>query len=261
MASRELKNHYLEKQIFQNRVVVAAVSVLILFSVIAARYYYLQIRQYEVFSTLSDRNRMQLQPVAPTRGLIYDRHGVLLAENQPNFALTIVKERTPDIERTIDLLSQWVEITPQDIDSFYKRLQHRRRPYEPVTLVTRLDEAEIARIAVNRHLVKGVQVEAELIRQYPLGEDFAHMLGYVGRINEEELRIVDAANYSGTQYYGKLGVEAQYEEILHGTTGFQTVETDARGRVLRVLDRKPPVPGADLTLHIDVELQFDTTTC
>jgi len=255
MASRELKNHYLEKHIFQTRMFLAAFAVLVLMGIIAGRYYYLQVNQHDVFSTLSDRNRMQLQPITPTRGLIYDRNGVLLADNQPNFALTIVKERTSDIEATIAKLSQWVDISEQDIESFNKRLQQRRRPYEPVTLVSRLQEAEIARFAVNRHQFKGVQVEAELIRQYPLGAEFAHILGYVGRINEAELKIVDPANYSGTQYYGKLGVEAQYEDLLHGTAGFQTVETDARGRILRVLERNPPIPGADLTLHVDVALQ------
>jgi len=255
MASRDFKNHYLELLIFQNRILVAGILVLVLMGVIAGRYYFLQVNKHEVFSTLSDRNRMQLQPITPTRGLIYDRNGVLLADNQPNFALTVVKERTPDMEQTIGQLSQWVEITAEDIESFEKRLRQRRRPYEPVTLVTRLKEDEIARIAVNRHLFKGVEIDAELIREYPFGEDFAHVLGYVGRISEDELKIVDAANYSGTQYYGKLGVEAQYESILHGTAGFQTVETDARGQILRVLERNPPLPGADLTLHVDVGLQ------
>ncbi len=255
MASREFKDHFREQRIFFSRAVLAVSMVFILLGIIAARYYYLQINQHEIFDTLSDQNRMQLQPVTPTRGLIYDRNGVLLADNQPTFALTLVKEWVDNMEQTIAQLGQWVDVSEQDIESFYKRLQQRRRPYESVTLKTRLTEDEIARIAVHRHLVKGVQVEAELIRQYPLGEDFAHMLGYVGRINEEELQLVDPANYSGTQYYGKLGVEGHYESLLHGTAGFQTIESDARGRILRVLDRDPPTPGADLTLHIDSSLQ------
>ena len=255
MASKEFKNHYREQRIFAARAVLAMLLVCLMLGGIAARYYFLQINQHEIYSTLSDRNRMQLQPITPTRGLIYDRNGILLADNQPTFALTIVKERANNLEKTIETLSQWISITPQDVKSFYKRMSQRRRPYESVTLITRLQEDEIARIAVNRHILPGVEVEAELIRQYPMGEQFAHLLGYVGRISEKELKLVDAANYTGTQYYGKLGVESQYEDILHGTTGFQTVETDARGRILRVLEQDLPTPGADLTLFLDAELQ------
>ncbi|WP_026180249.1 penicillin-binding protein 2 [Hahella ganghwensis] len=255
MASREFKDHYREQRIFVNRTIAAVLVVFMMICVLAARYYYLQVVQHDVFSTLSDRNRMQLQPITPTRGLIYDRNGVLLADNQPTFSLTIVKERVSDMEETLTSLSDLIEITPEDLASFEKRLYQRRRSYESVTLKTRLTEDEIARIAVNRHLLSGVEVEAELIRYYPQGEDFAHMLGYVGRISEQELKNVDPANYSGTQYYGKLGVEGHYEELLHGKAGFQTVETDVRGRVLRVLEKVAPAPGADISLHIDTELQ------
>ncbi|OZG71951.1 penicillin-binding protein 2 [Hahella sp. CCB-MM4] len=255
MASREFKDHYREQRIFFNRTIVAGLVVLLMLLSLAARYYYLQVVQHDVFSTLSDRNRMQLQPITPTRGLIYDRNGVLLADNQPTFSLTIVRERVKDMEETLAFLSDLIEIAPEDIESFEKRLHQRRRPYESVTLKTRLNEDEIAKVAVNRHLLAGVEVEADLIRYYPQGEDFAHMLGYVGRISEQELKKVDPANYSGTQYYGKLGVEGHYEELLHGQAGFQTVETDVRGRVLRVLEKVAPTPGADISLNIDTELQ------
>ncbi|AZZ90533.1 penicillin-binding protein 2 [Hahella sp. KA22] len=255
MASRELKDHFREQRIFFQRAIWAALGVIALSLALFARYYYLQINQHEVYKTLSDRNRMQLQSITPTRGLIYDRNGVLLADNQPTFSLTLVKERTKDVDATIAELQDILEITDDDVESFRKRMGQRRRPYESVTLKSRLTEEEIARIAVNRHRLAGVEVEAELIRYYPLSDTLAHVLGYVGRISERELKQVDPANYSGTQYYGKLGVERHYESLLHGSVGYQTVETDARGRVLRVLDRVAPTPGADISLYLDVNLQ------
>ena len=255
MASREFKDHYREQRIFVGRTMAAVLVIFILLAVLCARYYYLQVEQHEVFSTLSDRNRMQLLPITPTRGLIYDRNGLLLADNQPTFSLTIVKERVPDMAQTLTALAEYIDISDEELESFNKRINQRRRPYESVTLKSRLQEEEIARIAVNRYALPGVEVEAELIRYYPQGEDFAHMLGYVGRISEQELKAVDPSNYTGTQFYGKLGVEGHYEELLHGTAGFQTVETDVRGRVLRVLEKVPPTPGADISLHIDSHLQ------
>ncbi len=255
MASREFKDHYREQRIYAGRTIAAVLVIFVMLGVLAARYYYLQVIEHEVFNTLSDRNRMQLLPISPTRGLIYDRNGLLLADNQPTFSLTIVKERVPDMPQTLEKLSEYIEFTDEELESFNKRLSQRRRPYESVALKSRLKEEEIARIAVNRYALPGVEVEADLIRYYPQGDDFAHMLGYVGRISEQELKSVDPANYTGTQFYGKLGVEGHYETLLHGTAGFQTVETDVRGRVLRVLEKEPPTPGADISLHIDSQLQ------
>jgi penicillin-binding protein 2 len=259
MVSKELKDHRREKRIFVARSVLAAVIVGLLAAVLLARYHYLQIQQYDVFQTLSDKNRMQLQSVVPTRGLIFDRHGRLLAENQPTFALTIVKERVADLPGMIEELKHVVTLDDEALESFYKRLKQRRRPYESVPLKVKLTEDEIARISVDRHRFPGVEVEADLIRHYPYSDLLAHLVGYVGRISEKELQQVDEANYSGTQYYGKLGVERHYENLLHGTTGFQTVEVDARGRALRVLDRRAPIPGKNLTLSLDVDLQAVAT--
>lgn len=259
MVSKELKDHRREKRIFFARAVLSAVIVAALSAVLLVRYYYLQIEQYDVFQTLSDNNRMQLQSVVPTRGLIFDRHGRLLAENQPTFALTIVKERVPDLPRMIDELKKVITLDDETVASFYGRLKQRRRPYESVPLKVKLTEDEIARISVDRHRFPGVEVEADLIRHYPYSDLLAHVVGYVGRISEKELQQVNEANYSGTQYYGKLGVERHYEDLLHGTTGFQTVEVDARGRALRVLDRRPPIPGKNLTLSLDVDLQAVAT--
>ena len=242
MVSTELKDHLREKQVFINRAILAGIVVALLTALLVARYFYLQIDQNEVFQTLSDKNRMQLQSVVPTRGLILDRNGRLLAENQPTFSLNLVKERVGDVEATLAGLQELIELDQETLDSFRSRLGQRRRPYESVPLKVRLTEDEIARIAVDRHRFPGVEVEAGLIRHYPYADLLAHVVGYVGRISELELQQVDEANYSGTQYIGKLGVERHYEDVLHGTTGFQTVEVNARGRVLRILDRRPPVP-------------------
>lgn len=255
MSSSELKDHNREKRIFFSRTILAGLVCGLLIAFLAGRYYYLQIVQHEVYQTLSDQNRMQLQSVPPTRGLIFDRKGRLLAENQPTFTLNLVLERVGDLEQTLASLAEIVELAEDDIESFHKRRQQKRRPYESVPLKSRLSDVEIARISVNRHRLPGVDVEADLIRHYPYADLMAHPVGYVGRINERELSRVDAANYSGTHYYGKLGVEQHYEDQLHGTTGFQTVEVDVRGRVLRVLDRIAPTPGEDLVLHLDVDMQ------
>jgi len=252
---RRLKDPVREKQIFTFRAVLAMFFILIMAAGLLTRIYYLQAVDFEHYTTLSDKNRMQLQSVVPTRGLIYDRNDVLLADNQPVFSVSIVKERSPDLEQTIAQVGSIIELTEEQVKRFRKRLKNRRKPYEPVPLKSKLSEEEIARLSVKRHILPGVEVEAELVRHYPLGASMAHMLGYVGRINIKELKRVDPTNYSGTNYIGKLGVEKFYEDVLHGKVGHQTVETNARGRVLRVLDQEPSIPGRDIKLNIDVRLQ------
>jgi len=244
-----------ENRTFTRRVILAFLIVLILFSVLIGRVYFLQVVEYERYTAISDRNRIQLQPVAPRRGLIYDRNGILLADNQPTFSVTLLREEISNIDDTLETLSELIEITERDIDRFRQRLQQRRRPYETVPLRFRLTEEEIARISVNYHRLPGVQVEADLIRFYPFGESLVHVLGYVGRINERDLERIDTAKYAGTDYIGKLGVERFYEPILHGEVGFQKVETNARGRVLRILEHEDPKPGVDLKLSLDIQLQ------
>ena len=219
------------------------------------RLFHLQLMNYEHFQTLSDKNRMQLQPIAPNRGLIYDRNGVLLADNKPIFSIAIIPEYIKDIDESIANIQAIIGISPEHIKRFKKRLQRSRRPYQSVILKSKLNEQEIARIEVRRHELKGIEVQAELARFYPLGEATAHSIGYVGRINEKELGKVDAQNYSGTNYIGKLGVERFYEAELHGQVGYQTVETNAGNRILRVLERISPIPGRDISLHIDSSLQ------
>ena len=197
---------------------------------------------------------MQLQPLPPKRGLIFDRNGILLADNTPSFILSIVKEQVRDLDTTLAELQTLVPISESDLEKFHEKLQ-RRRPYEAVPLHFRLTEEERARLAVNLYRLPGVVVDAQLLRHYPHGELFSHALGYVGRINEREAFELDESDYRGTFHVGKVGVEKYYEDMLHGDVGYQNVETNAHGRVLRVLERHDPNPGSDLTLHLDIRIQ------
>jgi penicillin-binding protein 2 len=252
----QLKDHSQESRTFVFRVVLAFCIVLLLIGVLLGRLYYLQVIQYDRYAAMSDNNRIQLQPVAPTRGLIYDTHGVLLADNRPSYSVTILKEEVgKQLDFTLSELQKIIEISDKDIEQFKKRLKLRRRPYETVPVRFRLTEEEIAKLAVNYHHLPGVQVEADLIRYYPYGESLVHAMGYVGRINIKELQQTDPKEYAGTNYIGKLGIEKFYESILHGSVGMQKVETNARGRVMRVLERTDPVPGQNLQLYIDLRLQ------
>lgn len=250
-----LKDYSRESITFTNRSVIAFVIVMLLMLVLISRIYYLQVVEHERYAAISEKNRVQLQPVAPRRGLIYDRNGVLLADNRPNFSLTLLKEEVRDLDATLAELAALIELDERDIERFRKRLNQRRRPYETVPLRFGLSEEEIARISLNYHRLSGVQVEADLIRHYPHGASLVHALGYVGRINERELEQVDPQNYAATHYIGKLGIEKFYEDVLHGQVGLQKVETNARGRILRVLERQDPVPGLDLQLSLDLRLQ------
>jgi penicillin-binding protein 2 len=249
-----LKDPHREARVYSARTVVAVVVVLALLGVILARYHSLQITEYEIYRTQSERNRVQLQPLPPKRGLIFDRNGVLLADNRPSYMLSIIREQVPDLDATLQRLQQLLPISDSDIANFRKKLQ-RRRPYEAVPLRFRLTEAEQARLAVNRFRLPGVVVDAQLLRYYPHGELFSHALGYVGRINEREVLELDESDYRGTFHVGKVGVEKYYEDILHGEVGYQNVETNAHGRVLRVLERHDPVPGANLVLNLDIRIQ------
>lgn len=249
-----LKDPHRESRIYSARTVTAILVVLGLLGIILARYYSLQVTEYEIYRTASDSNRVKLQPLPPKRGLIYDRNGVLLADNRPSFSLSVIKERVPDLEVTLQELQQLVPISDSHLEKFTERLK-RRRPYEAVPLRFRLTEEEQAVLAVNRYRLPGVVVDAQLLRHYPHGELFSHALGYVGRINEREAFELDETEYRGTFHVGKVGVEKYYEDILHGAVGYQNVETNAHGRVLRVLERHSPSPGADLTLHLDIEVQ------
>ncbi|HSC84814.1 MAG TPA: penicillin-binding protein 2 [Pseudomonas sp.] len=250
-----LKDHEKDARLVRRRVVVGGVLVLLLTSLLIARMYYLQVIQYDYHSTLAENNRIHVQPIPPTRGLIFDRNGVIIADNRPSFSLTMTRERSTDWLQVLDVIVEVLELTPEDRTLFEKRMRQGRRPFEPVPILFELTEEQIARIAVNQFRLPGVDVVAQLVRHYPQKEHFAHSVGYVGRINEKELTQLDPVNYSGTHHIGKTGIERFYEAELHGSVGYEEVETNARGRVLRVLKRTDPQPGKDIILSLDVHLQ------
>ena len=251
----KLKSPEQELRIFRVRSLVAALVVIALTALLMGRLVYLQVVQHEVYSTRSENNRVRVEPLPPTRGLIYDRNGVLLAENRPTYNLTLVRERADDLPATLDLLETLLALSGDEAKAFRARANQPQRPFEPALLMSDLNEQQIARLAVNRHRLPGVEVEAQLLRYYPDAQMLVHALGYVGRINTEELQSLDAGRYAGTHFIGKTGVERFYEDELHGQSGLRQVETNARGRVLSELGRTNPVPGKDITLTLDKELQ------
>ncbi|WP_251978301.1 penicillin-binding protein 2 [Salinicola avicenniae] len=252
---QKIKSHEQEARLFRNRSLVAALLILLMAIGLVSRLVYLQVFEHDVFITRSDNNRMRVEPLPPRRGLIYDRNGKLLAENRPTYNLTIVRERVDDLDATLERLVQILDLPEDEVATFRERSRQRQRPYQPALLMSDLSEDQIARLAVNRYLLSGVEVEAQLMRYYPDPIVMSHVLGYVGRINAEELADLDPGNYAGTHFIGKTGVEDTYESQLHGRAGLRKVETNARGRVLRELERDPPEPGEDVTLTIDSRLQ------
>ncbi|MGD2055195.1 MAG: penicillin-binding protein 2 [Gammaproteobacteria bacterium] len=249
-----LKDHFFEYQLFSNRAILLLVICGILLLALFARLFFLQVVAHDHFTTLSDDNRVKLQAIAPNRGLIYDRNGILLADNLPSYRLEITAEQVDDMPATLKALGEIIEIREADRLRFEKLLGRKPR-FEAVPLRFHLSDEEVARFSVNRHRFPGVDIKAGLARHYPLGSLAVHALGYVGRIDEQALKHLDPSNYNGTSYIGKTGVEKTYESLLHGTVGVQQVETTAQGRVLRVLNRKPPVPGKNLYLTLDSRLQ------
>ncbi|MGY8832716.1 MAG: penicillin-binding protein 2, partial [Pseudomonadales bacterium] len=250
-----LKDHEKDGRLIRKRAVVGAVVVLLLTSVLVARMYYLQVVQFEHHTTLAENNRIHVQPIPPNRGLIYDRNGVIIADNRPSFSLTLTRERAGDWPQVLDVIVEVLELGPDERALFERRVRQGRRPFEPVPVLFELSEEQIARIAINQFRLPGVEVSAQLVRHYPLGEHFAHSVGNVGRINEKELKELDPVAYSGTHHIGKTGIERFYEDELHGEVGYEEVETNARGRVLRVLKRTDPLPGKDIVLSLDIRLQ------
>ncbi len=252
-----IKDRLSEHQAFVSRALAVFTVAVLLVGGLVVRMIQLQVWEHDVYRTRSDENRIQVQPLAPPRGLIYDRNGVLLADNRPVFSLELVRERIDDLTAFIEELNTIVAISEEDISGFYDRLKRRRRPFEPIALKLTLTEDEIARLAVNRHrFIGGVEVKPKLVRYYPDGELYTHAVGSVRRVTEEDLRRLDPVNYSATTFVGKLGVEQFYERSLHGEVGYQRVETDAHGRIRQVLEISPPQAGQNLSLHIDSRLQI-----
>ena len=254
MAFDTIKDHPGERRMVNFRVWLAAAVMILMTAGLIARAFYLQVMKYNDLATKSEENRIHLRTVPPVRGLIYDDQGRLLAENRPSYTLTIIRERVKNMDATLTELGKLIHLEPDNVNDFRERV-YQTRPFNSVPLKFRLTEAEIARISVNQHRLPGVNVEAQLIRYYPEKSLLAHAVGYVGRINERELKKVDASLYSGTNIIGKTGVEKYYQNLLLGKPGYQEVESNARGRVLRVLKQKDPVAGQDLHLYLNLDLQ------
>ena len=252
MPQDTLKDHGAEKRLVSIRMWVAIGFMVLLVVGLISRLFYLQVVRYDELSTQSDENRVLVQAIPPNRGLIYDTNGKLLAVNEPTHILSIVREQTADLERLLDNIDKLLPLTKSEKQRFYQRVK-RRRPYE--ALKFNLNAEDIALISVNLFRLPGVDINAELIRRYPQGESFAHSVGYVGRINDRDLSRLDPNLYSGTHTTGKIGIERSYESILLGKPGYQEVETNARGRVLRVLKSVSPQAGKDINLYLDSDLQ------
>ena len=254
-----IKDDLRERRIFAARAGLLFVMALGLVGLLVLRLVQLQVWEHETYQTRSEQNRIQVRPLAPPRGLIYDRNGELLAGNRPVSTLTVVRERVVDIDGLLAELSGLVDVDDNDMVKFRQRLEHARRPFEPVALKLNLSEEEVARLAVNRHRLPGVEIATELVRYYPKGELLAHAVGSVRRVSEDDLRTLDPVRYSATRFIGRHGVEKFYEQSLHGEVGYQKVETDAHGRVRQVLDVSPPVAGQNITVHVDSRLQSAAT--
>ena len=255
MSSRfALKDHFRESRLVNERLIVAALIAGLLFIVVMVRLAVLQVVEHEHFNSLSNQNRVDMGPLPPQRGLIYDRNGVILAENIPTFSLELTPENVHDLDSTLAELALLFSMTDEEIVDIKGRIK-RQRGFRQFVFRQRLTEKEVAVFSVNRHRFPGVDVVGRLIRHYPQGALFAHTVGYVGRINERDQKRIDAKNYKGTQQIGKTGVERYYEDLLHGQVGYRQVETNVQGRIVRDLQNEPSTPGQDLFLHLDVNLQ------
>jgi penicillin-binding protein 2 len=254
----EFRDSQREQQQFKVRLAVLSVFVVLMFGLLLARFVYLQVMQHEHYHTLAEANRISVVPATPGRGSITDRNGVELAYNYTAHTLEITPSKAGNVEATIDSLAEIVEIAPRDRRRF-KQLLEESKSFESLPLRTRLSAEEIARFAARRYRFPGVEIKARLFRHYPQGELFSHVIGYIGRINQKDLDRLEEndelANYRGTDYIGKMGLEQSYERALHGTTGVEQVEIDSAGRAVRVLSRMPPTAGANLVLKLDASLQ------
>ncbi|EKD71118.1 MAG: hypothetical protein ACD_46C00268G0003 [uncultured bacterium] len=252
-----IKNHLYEIQLITQRSLAVMIAICFLIFLLIIRLGFLQIYKHDVYITLATQNWLDLVPIEPSRGLIYDRNGVLLADNIPVFSLDVVPDKVIDLEKTLSALKKIISLTDNEINQFRKQLKQHRR-FDEIPLKLRLTEEEVARFTENQHRFPGVMVQARLMRRYPFDKSFSHVLGYVGRINAEELNEIDQTNYSASHYIGKLGIEKYYEEELHGKVGYQEVENDANSRPVRILKETKPVTGKNIYLTLDSGLQLVT---
>jgi penicillin-binding protein 2 len=258
MLGQALRDQQREIVVFRNRLMLAGLGILVAFAILLGRFTWLQVVQREYYHTLAEANRISVLPVVPNRGLILDRNGEVLAANYSAYTLEITPSKVGDVERAIDELARVIDVSPRDRRRF-KKLQEESKNFESLPIRTRLTEEEVARFAVNRYRFPGFEIKARLFRSYPHGEVASHAIGYIGRINDADVKRIDAAglttNYKGTDHIGKLGVEGAYERELHGLTGTEQVEIDAGGRAIRSLARSEPISGNNLMVTLDLKLQ------
>ncbi|MGF1836636.1 penicillin-binding protein 2 [Photobacterium sanguinicancri] len=255
----QIRDHRAESALFFRRALVSFIGIIVLVGVLLTNLYHIQVSEHDDYQTRSNDNRIKVVPVAPNRGMIYDRNGILLAENRPVYALEITKEKVPDIEATFTRLKVLMGITDEDITRFEKERRHTRR-FKSIPIKGQLTEEQVALFTVNQHRFPGVEVKAYLKRYYPYGDALTHVLGYVAKINDRDLERLERdekiSNYKATRDMGKLGIERYYEDLLHGTSGYQEVEVNSRGRIIRTLKYVPPIPGKDIKLNLDIDLQL-----
>ena len=254
-----IRNHTAESNLFTRRAFIAFFGVLFLLLVLLSNVYFLQVSSYEKYQTRSNSNRIKLLPVAPNRGLIFDRNGVLLADNKPVFNLSVIPEDVNALKESIENVSELLGISDERQDKFFKSVKRKRR-FKQIELQPRLTPEQVALFSVNQHKFPGIFVDARLKRFYPFADLTTHNLGYVARINRKDVQKLEREgnieNYAATYGMGKLGIEKYYEELLHGTIGHQEVEINNQGRIIRTLNYTPPVPGKNITLTLDIELQM-----
>lgn len=250
-----IKNHLQEIELTTTRCIVALCFMSLLVFLLVLRLAYLQLDKHDMYTTLSKKNWLDLVPLEPARGLIYDRNGILLSENIPVFSLDLVPYQINNMPQTLAEISKIIPLSDTEIAYFQKELKQHRR-FDEVSLKLRLSEPEVARFYENQYRFPGVFIKARLMRHYPMGEPLSHVLGYVGRINTDDLNEIDEANYSASDYIGKLGIEKYYEDELHGTVGYQQAENDASGEPVRILSQSKPIPGKNLILTLDSNLQL-----
>lgn len=250
-----IKNHQHEIKLSTKRVIISLIIMICLIFTLLSRLVYLQIIKHDTYTTLSTKNWLDLVPTEPTRGLIFDRNKLLLAENIPVFSLDIIPMQVNNLAKTLNELSKIIALDENDITQFNKQLKQHRR-FEEIPLKLRLSEDEVYRFTENQHRFPGVMIQARLMRYYPYGNSFSHVLGYMGRINSQELQEIDTSNYSANHYIGKLGIEKYYEDELHGTVGYQQVENDAHGKTIRILKGIKSTSGKNIYLTLDVGLQL-----
>lgn len=254
MKAKGFEDRIATKRQFTIRIIIALLVVTTLFGLLITRLVFLQVVGFETYATRSRDNRLRLEAVPPIRGRIYDRNGVILAENVPSYGLEVTLENVTDLNANLAALQKIIQLDKNDLERFHRTRKYHHR-YQPIPLKFGLSEAEVSRFAALRPYFEGFDIRARFSRHYPQGTLTSHVVGYVGRLDEDDLKRVNAANYSGTTHYGKTGAERYYEDILHGQAGYQRLETNAVGRRLRVVDSHAPIPGKDLHLTLDVKLQ------